>query len=267
MGKRVNTNFFAPKDVILVVGNQPTLRSHLRDMLAADYDVMEAADGAKGFKLAQNLLPHLVICDINIPAVDGTGLCKALKRDNETTVIPLILLFAEGMEESIVKGFESGADDCIVRPFNVNILKARIKSLIDNRRQLRDKIRLWDMLKSNQPDIDPDDWKFIEQLHGILEKNLSNPLFTVEELCDKLCMSRASMYRKIHSLTGESPQLFIRSCRLKRAAQLLEHNHGNITEVCFSVGFTSTAYFTKCFKKKFRQCPKTFARALNGQRN
>lgn len=267
MGKGVNTKFFAQQDVILVVGNKPALRSHLRDVLVPGYNVVEAADGAKGFKLVQNLLPHLVICDINIPAVDGTGLCKALKRDNETAVIPLILLFAEGMEESIVKGFESGADDCIVRPFNVNILKARIKSLIDNRRQLLDKIRLWDMLQPEQPEVDSDDWKFIEQLHGVIEANLSNPLFTVEELSDKLCMSRASMYRKIHSLTSQSPQLFIRSYRLKRAAQLLEHNHGNITEVCFSVGFTSTAYFTKCFKKKFRQCPKTFARALNGSRN
>ncbi|MCP5049933.1 MAG: helix-turn-helix transcriptional regulator, partial [bacterium] len=102
----------------------------------------------------------------------------------------------------------------------------------------------------------------IGELHDIIEKNLSNPLFTVEELCEKLCMSRTSMYRKIHSLTRQSPQLVIRSYRLKRATQLLENQHGSVTEVCFKVGFTSTAYFAKCFKEKFNQSPKEFARAV-----
>jgi AraC-like DNA-binding protein len=108
-------------------------------------------------------------------------------------------------------------------------------------------------------DIKSEVSKFIEQLHGIIEENLSNPLFTVEDLGKKLVMSRASMYRKIHYLSGLSPQLYIRSYRLKRAAQLLENNYGNVTEVCFRVGFTSTAYFAKCFKGEFQQSPKTFA--------
>jgi AraC-like DNA-binding protein len=153
---------------------------------------------------------------------------------------------------------ESGADDCIGWPFNVDILKARIKNLVDHRKHLMDKIWLEAILHISQLNIKSEDSKFIEQLHGIIEENLSNPLFTVGDLGKKLYMSRASMYRKIHYLSGLSPQLYIRSYRLKRAAQLLENHYGNVTEVCFKVGFTSTAYFAKCFKEEFHQTPKTF---------
>ena len=252
------------KNVIMLVIDNPAIRFHLREVLVPVYEVVEAPDDAKGFiKLVQKLLPDLVICYITIPGKDGTGVCKALRNDKITSYIPLIILLSKGSEEFIVKGFESGADDCIVWPLNVNVLNARIKNLVDNRRQLLEKMQLWAMMQPAQPDIAPPDSKFIEQLCRIIEKNLSNPLFSVEKLCDNLPMSRASMYRKIRFLTGESPQLFIRSYRLKRAAQLLEKNYGNVTEVCFRVGFTSTTYFTKCFKKKFHHCPKIFAR-ING---
>jgi AraC-like DNA-binding protein len=238
-------------------------------VLVPVYEVVEAPLSAERFiKLVQQFLPDLVICYISIMDMDGTEVCKALRNDKTNGYIPLILILSKRSEEFIIKGFESGADDCIVWPFNVNILKARIKNLVDYRRQFLDKIRLWAMLQPVQPDVTHIDSTFVEQLRRIIEENLSNPLFSVEKLCHKLYMSRASMYRKIRFLTGESPQLFIRSYRLKRAAQLLEKNYGNVTEICFRVGFTSTAYFTKCFKEKFHHSPKTYARVLdNGSSN
>jgi len=245
----------------MLVIDKPAVRFHLREVLVPVYEVIEAPDGAKGFiKLVQKLLPDLVICDINLPGMDGTGVCKALRNDKTTGYIPLILILSKRSEEFIIKGFESGADDCIVWPGNVNILKARIKNLLDYRRQFLDKIRHWTMMQPVQPDVTHVDSTFVEQLRLIIEENLSDPLFSVEKLCHKLYMSRASMYRKIRFLTGESPQLFIRSYRLNRAAQLLGKNYGNVTEVSFRVGFTSTAYFAKCFKEKFHHCPKYFAR-------
>jgi DNA-binding response OmpR family regulator len=249
------------KNLILVVDDNPAARSHLREVLVPMYNVEEAVDGIQGFELAKKLIPDLVISDINIPGMAGTQLSKTLKKHSETYLIPLILLYYQNEEKLIVKGFESGADDCIARPFNVNIFKTRIKNLVDNQKQLLDKIRLWGMPQPAQQDVNYEDAKFAEQLHGIIEENLSNPLFKIEEICDKLFVSRSTMYRKIRFLTGESPQLFVRSYRLKRAAQLLENNQGTVTQVCFSVGFTSTAYFARRFKEKFHLSPRAFLKA------
>ncbi len=247
------------KHVILVVSNIIADRFHLRKILVPRYDLETAADGAEGLTLTKRLLPDLVICDIALPVMPGTTVCKTLKKDIDTGHIPLILVSCTKSEEFIIKGFASGADDCISRPFNANILKARIKSLIDNRRKILDKLRFRALPQPEEPDIISEDSKFLEQLNVIVEEHLPDPLFTVEELGDILCMSRASMYRKVHSLTGQSPQLYIRTYRLKRAARLLESNNCNVTETCFNVGFTSTAYFAKCFKEKFHQSPRDFA--------
>lgn len=254
------------KNLILVVVKTVPSRSHLRKVLLPEYDIKEASHEYEGLKMARKLSPELVIRDITVPVEDDCRWCRwcqAFKDDNQTGLIPLLLVFRPGLEDCIAKGFECGADECVVRPCPVSILKARIKSLVDNRRQLLEKIWLRFVLQPPQLNGNPDVSEFLAQLYGVIEDNLSDPLFSVEKLCDKLNMSRASMYRRIRSLTGESPQLFIRSYRLERAAQLLEANYGNVTEVCFSVGFTSTAYFTKCFKEKFHYCPKYFA-TLNG---
>lgn len=254
--------------VILVVSDAPPTRSFLREILPPGYDFEEAPDGAEGFQRAKALIPDLAVIDIDLPTINGTQLCRALKKDNETWLIPVILLSRESVEECIVKGYESGADDCISRPFNAKILKARIKNLVDSRKQMLDRLRAWVLLQPAQANTDSEDSRFVQQLHDVIEEHLSDPLFTVEGLCDRLCMSRPSMYRKIHSLTGESPQLFIRSYRLKRAAQLLENDGGNVTEVCFNVGFTSTAYFAKCFKEKYHLPPSAYAfNSTNGTHN
>jgi AraC-like DNA-binding protein len=249
------------KDLILVVGETTTVFFHLHEVLVTEYNVIETSNSAEGLNQARVLLPQLVIRIIGGVDMEYPSWCKDFKSDNDTGLIPLLLLYCEGSEDCIIKGFECGVEDCIAWPFNVNILKARVKSLVENRRQLLEKVRVWALLRSAQPGVIPTDSEFVEQLHVIIEKNLSNPLFSVAKLCKKLELSRATMYRKIQALTGESPQLFIRSFRLQRAAHLLENNYGNVTEVCFHVGFNSTAYFTKCFKEKFGCAPKVFARA------
>ncbi|MCP5107395.1 MAG: response regulator [bacterium] len=252
------------RSVVLVVSDKRMVLRYLRDALEPVYDVVEALDGFQGFNLAKKITPDLVISDIHIPVMDGIRLCKVLKNDDEIGLTPVILLSCESEEASIIKGFESGADDCIGWPFNINILKVRIKSRIYNRKLLLEKVEFGDKLPSTQPnqytqpENESTDAEFIEQTREVLEDNLSNPLFTVEEMAEKLYMSRSTLYRKIQSLTGDSPQMFIRSYRMHRAAQLLENNCGNVTEVCFQVGFTSTAYFAKCFKDIYHQAPRFF---------
>jgi AraC-like DNA-binding protein/CheY-like chemotaxis protein len=248
------------KYLILVVGEIPVEQSRLREMLLSEYNIEEVPDNAGVLDLVKKFGPQLVIRNMAEPGMEDIHWCNAFKNDNDTGLIPLFLVYDQGSEESIIKGYECGVDDCIVRPFNINILKVRIKNLVENRQRLLEKIRVWSLLHAIHPDVIQADSKFVGQLHRIIERNLSNPLFSVEKLWVKLNMSRSSFYRKVKDLTGESPQLFIRSYRLSRAVQLLENKCGNVTEICFRVGFCSSAYFTKCFKEKFGCSPKVFAR-------
>ena len=246
------------KEIILVVEDSRDVRKYIRGPLEKLYTVIEAVNGKEGIEKAREIIPDLIISDIMMPGADGYELCSVLKQDVLTCHIPIVLLTAKASEENVVQGLETGADDYITKPFNTKILMARIRNLIDLRRQLQQKMKRQMMLQPAEISVSSIDEEFIKELQGAIEKNLSDPEFTVEELGKKLYMSRASLYRKIQALTGESPNHFIRNYRLKRAAQLLKENFGNVTEVAFEVGFSSSAYFTKCFKEQFQQLPSSF---------
>jgi signal transduction histidine kinase/DNA-binding response OmpR family regulator len=246
------------KEIILVVEDSRDVRKYIRGPLESHYSVVEAVNGKEGIEKAREIIPDLIISDIMMPEADGYELCSVLKQDVLTCHIPIVLLTAKASEENVVQGLETGADDYITKPFNTKILMARIRNLIELRRQLQQKMKRQMMLQPAEISVSSIDEEFITELQGTIEKNLSDPEFTVEELGKKLYMSRASLYRKIQALTGESPNHFIRNYRLKRAAQLLKENFGNVTEVAFEVGFSSSAYFTKCFKEQFQQLPSSF---------
>jgi DNA-binding response OmpR family regulator len=252
------------ENVILVVEDNADVRKYIRGPLEPLYTVVEAANGREGIDMAKEIIPDLIISDIMMPEADGYELCRELKTDIKTSHIPIILLTAKASEESIIEGLETGADDYITKPFNTKILLTRIKNLIDLRQQLQQKIQRQLMLQPAEISVSSMDKTFIKELQDTIEKNLSESEFNVEKLGKKLYMSRASLYRKIQALTGEAPRDFIRSYRLKRGAQLLKANFGNVTEVAFEVGFSSTAYFTKCFKEKFHQLPHAFQVSESG---
>jgi DNA-binding response OmpR family regulator len=207
---------------------------------------------------AQKIIPDLIISDIMMPEVDGYALCRVLKNDIKTSHIPVILLTAKASEESIIQGLETGADDYITKPFSTKILCVRIKNLVDLRRQLQLKRKRQMTLQPVEISVSSVDEQFYKELQDVIEKNLSDSEFNVEQLGKKLYMSRATLYRKIMALTDESPLQFIRSYRLKRAAQLLKANFGNVTEVAIEVGFSNIAHFSHCFKEEFHQLPSTF---------
>ncbi|UCH96162.1 MAG: response regulator [Candidatus Aminicenantes bacterium] len=246
------------KDIILVVEDSADVRKYIRKPLEPHYTVVEAVNGREGIEKAKEIIPDLIISDIMMPEADGYELCRLLKQDVMTSHVPIILLTAKASEEAVIQGLETGADDYITKPFNAKILMARIKNLIDLRQQLQLKMRRQMMLQPAEISVSSIDEEFIKELQGTIEQNLADSEFTVEELGKKLYMSRASLYRKIQALSGESPNHFIRSYRLKRAFQLLKENFGNVTEVAFEVGFSSSAYFTKCFKEQFHQLPSSF---------
>jgi signal transduction histidine kinase/DNA-binding response OmpR family regulator len=252
------------KNVILVVEDNADVRKYIRGPLEPFYTVVEAVNGREGIHMAKEIIPDLVISDIMMPEADGYELCRELKTDIKTSHVPIILLTAKASAESIIEGLEIGADDYITKPFNTKILIARIKNLIDLRQQLQQKIQRQLMLQPAEISVSSMDETFLKELQDTIEKNLSEPEFNVDQLGKKLYMSRASLYRKIQALTGEAPRDFIRSYRLKRGAQLLKANFGNVTEVAFEVGFSSTAYFTKCFKEKFHQLPHAYQLSESG---
>jgi signal transduction histidine kinase/ligand-binding sensor domain-containing protein/DNA-binding response OmpR family regulator len=246
------------KNVILVVDDSADVRIFIKSSLEPLYTIVEAADGREGIDKARAIIPDLIVSDVMMPNVDGYELCQELKTDIKTSHIPVVLLTAKASEENIIEGLETGADDYITKPFNTKILLTRIKNLIDLRCQLQEKIQREMTLQPTEIAVSSMDQEFMRELKKTLEKNMADEEFGVDELAKGLYMSRATLNRKLRALTGESTNQFIQSYRLKRAAQLLKTNFGNVTEVAFEVGFSNSAYFTKCFKDKFHRLPHTF---------
>jgi CheY-like chemotaxis protein/AraC-like DNA-binding protein len=249
------------QEIILVVEDSEDARGYIRESLEPGYHVVEAGDGSEGIARAMEIIPDLVVSDIMMPGTDGYELCRVLKKDVRTCHIPIVLLTAKAAEESMIRGLETGADDYITKPFNTNILLARIKNLIRLRSHLQNKRNREMTLLPAKVSESEIDREFLKELNAVIEKNLEDPGFNVEQLAKKLYMSSATLYRKIQALSGEIPSEYIRSYRLHKAAQLFKDNFGSVTEVAFEVGFTSRAYFTKCFKEKFHQLPSVYMSA------
>ncbi|HLP46056.1 MAG TPA: response regulator, partial [Candidatus Kapabacteria bacterium] len=246
------------KNIILVVEDSADVREYIRGALEPLYAVVEAKDGEQGLEKAKEIVPDLIICDIMMPGKDGFDVCREIKSDRITSHIPVILLTAKAGEENILTGFETGADDYITKPFSTRILSARIKNLIELRCRLQQTLKQEMDIQPAKMSISKLDREFFQELQAVIETNLSEPEFNVEELRKKLYMSGATLYRKVLALTNETPTDFIRSYRLKRAAELLKSGSGSITEVAFEVGFSSRTYFSKCFKEKFNRLPSEY---------
>jgi DNA-binding response OmpR family regulator len=246
------------KNVVLVVEDHRDMRKHIRSPLEPLYTVVEATDGKEGVTKAKEIIPDLIVSDIMMPEKDGYELCQELKNDIKTSHIPIILLTAKASEESMIQGLETGADDYITKPFNSKMLLTRIKNLIELRRQLQLKIQRKKMLLPSEISLSSMDEKFLTEFQDTLKKNYKDPDFNVDMLCEKLYLGRSTLFRKVQALTGETPNQFILSYRLERAAQLLKGKVGNVTEVAMKVGFSTAAYFAKCFKEKFHQSPSSF---------
>jgi signal transduction histidine kinase/DNA-binding NarL/FixJ family response regulator len=246
------------KNIILVVEDSADVRDFIRGALEPLYRVVEASNGVEGIRKAQETVPDLIVSDIMMPEADGYELCRQLRNHMETSHIPIILLTAKASEENVMEGFETGADDYITKPFSTKILCARIKNLIDLRSHMQQKVQREMRLKPTKISVSQMEKKFFKKLAGVLKENISDPDFNTGKLCEIMNMSNPTLYRKIRALSGESPTEFIRSYRLKRGAELLKNNFGTVLEVSFEVGFSSTSYFSKCFKEKFDQSPSAY---------
>jgi signal transduction histidine kinase/ligand-binding sensor domain-containing protein/DNA-binding response OmpR family regulator len=247
------------KQTILLIEDSDDFRFYLKENLKDYYNIIEAADGGAGWQKTLSGHPDLVVSDINMPVLDGLELCRKIKHDNRTRQIPVILLTAMGEEEEQVRGLESGASDYLVKPFNFEIMLSRIRNLLARQAPAKHVVALTgipDMQMVSSPNE-----KFLARALEIVEKNLSNAGFSVEELSRELCMNRVSLYRRIFSLTGQTPVEFIRMVRIKRAAQLLSKTEMNVTEVAYEVGFNNPKYFAKYFKIAYNMLPSAYVAA------
>jgi signal transduction histidine kinase/ligand-binding sensor domain-containing protein/DNA-binding response OmpR family regulator len=251
--------------LLLIVEDNADLRLYIRGFLEHDYQVIEAQDGEQGLAHAIEHIPDLVLSDVMMPGMDGYELSRKLKNDERTSHIPVILLTARASTENRIEGLETGADDFITKPFDIDELQARIRNLINNRKQLRKRYLketgIESLVMSEASTLNQLvslEQKFIYRAKTIVEKHLSDESFDIPLFSDEMHLSRTQLHRKLSALVGQSASEFIRSIRLSHAARLLEHRTGNISEIALEVGFSNPAYFSECFKKQFGLLPSQY---------
>jgi len=243
------------KPTVLIVEDNEDMRQFIRYILSDSYNLIEAENGEEGFEVAKKHLPDVVISDVMMPKTDGFDLCQLLKTNVATNHIPVILLTAYALDEQKQVGFESGADAYISKPFNVKLLKTRVRKLIENRKKIRESFSNFLLNETKQETLGKVEQQFITDFTQYVENSIANPELNIDEIADALGLSRSNLYRKIKSLTDYSPNELIRTIRVKYAKQLLNSKAKSISEVAYEVGFSSPSYFAKCFKDFYNESP------------
>ncbi|HYG40412.1 MAG TPA: two-component regulator propeller domain-containing protein [Cytophagales bacterium] len=246
------------KTAILIIDDNEDLRSYIRSCLFEKYNIYEACNGNEGLLMAKEKLPKLIISDLMMPEMDGMEFCKRVKTDINISHIPVVLLTAKTDKASQIEGYETGADDYITKPFNKDLLMARIENLIQSREKLRRSYKSKLDLNPTEILITSVDEKFLQNALSIVEQHIADAEFGTSALVHELGMSRTLVHMKFKELTDLSTGEFIKITRLKRAAQLLKEKKHRVSDVCYLVGFTDPHYFSKSFKSVYGVSPSNF---------
>ena len=236
---------------LLIVDDNDEFRQFLAGELAQQYHILQAADGEQALQVIAKNNVDLVISDVMMPNIDGMELCKRIKQDVSTSHIMVILLTARTAEEIKIEGFRAGTDDYLSKPFNMEMLELRIEHLLELRRQRNENFQRGEDVNINAVALNAIDQKFMADAMAAVERNMDNELYDVDQLASDVCMSRSTLYRKLVSLTGQKPTEFIRTIRLKKAAQLIREGNYSLTDIGYMCGFSSASYFYRCFKKQY----------------
>jgi signal transduction histidine kinase/ligand-binding sensor domain-containing protein/DNA-binding response OmpR family regulator len=255
------------KSLLLIVEDNSDVRKYIRDNLIKDYRILEAIDGEDGWNKSVEQIPDLIVSDVMMPKMDGFQLCEKLKTDERTSHIPIILLTAKAAKQDKIEGYETGADDYIMKPFEPDELRARIKNLIEQRKRIHEHIRKLGIIEIERSNITSIDKKFLQKAFDIINQNISDTTFGLESFAELLSISRSVLHRKITSLTGESPGELIRRIRLKRASQLIEQNFGNMSEISLEVGFNNPSQFARSFHKQFGVSPSVYQQKFTNKKS
>jgi DNA-binding response OmpR family regulator/nitrogen-specific signal transduction histidine kinase len=266
-GEEAELDLDEDRTTVLVVDDNPEVRTYIRQHLEPEYRVVEAADGAEGLTAARRLVPDLVVSDVMMPGLDGTALFRSLRQDPELELVPVVLLTAKASAESRLQGLRDGVDDYLVKPFDPRELRARVDNLIASRKRLLERLGAAAPPPAQAPrpvqvseiQIASADEAFLARVQGIVEQRLSDTELSVEALAEAVGCDRSYLLRKLRALTGETPSGLIRSLRLQRAEQLLRAGAGTVSEIGYAVGFKSVAHFSNAFQERFGERPSAFA--------
>ena len=246
---------------LLIVEDNPDMQTFLKSSLEESYKILQAYDGVQGLKIALENIPNIIISDVMMPNMDGIQFCNEIKQNEITNHIPFILLSARASIDHKIEGLKVGADVYIPKPFDMRLLKIKTQKLLEEREFLIEKFASKRItLDSQKIGINHTEKAFLEKAEKVIEDNLTNSEFGVEDLGRALSFSRMQLYRKFKSVRGLSANEFIRAYRIKKAALLLRETDLNVSEILYTIGFTNRSYFSKCFKKTFDMSPKEYSK-------
>ena len=247
------------KQIILVIEDDYDMRKYLHQYLSPHFEVLAEDNAFSGYETALKYIPNLIITDIMMPGMNGLELCNKLKNDFHTSHIPIIILTAKAEEEDLLRGYQSGAEIYITKPFNPDSLILQIRNMISlKKHQERDTLNMNNDDTNESKDyivLDEREQKFINKLNDWLELHLEETDYNIEDICKEIGTSRMQLHRKLTALLGQSASEFIRCYKMKRAKELLESGNFNVSEVVYKTGFKNNSHFTKTFKKTYGYLP------------
>lgn len=248
-------DFDADRPLVLIIDDNNGMRAYLRSNLKDRYNVSEAADGSQGLEKARHEVPKLIVCDVMMPVMDGLEFTRQLKEDIATSHIPVVLLTARSLPEQREKGYETGADSYLTKPFSGQVLLSRIDNLLRSRTLLRSLFSGDKAEAAEEERLCSQDKTFVTRLREIIQQHLADSDFSVERLGEEIGLSRVQLYRKVKVLTGKTPVELLRKARLMKARTMVTTTDRSIAEIAYATGFTSPSYFNKCFKDEFGVSP------------
>ncbi len=241
--------------ILLIIEDNPDVITYIKTCLEEEYTIEMATNGQEGIDKALELVPDIIISDVMMPEKDGYEVCAALKTDERTSHIPIVLLTAKATTEDKIAGLTQGADAYLTKPFNKEELLVRLEKLISLRKHLQERYSHFNFEKNNKESVPSKEALFLSKIHELVEGNISDDSFGIPQLCRGLGMSRSQIYRKLIALTGKSTSHYINYIRLHKAQELLKSSDLNVSEVAYDVGFTDPSYFTRLFTKEFGYPP------------
>ena len=245
----------ADAPLVLLIDDNDEVRTFIRSSLGDQYQTIEATNGEAGVRLAQEQVPDSVITDLMMPKMDGYQVCAALKQDERTSHVPLIMLTAKADLDSNIDGLETGADGYLAKPFNQRELLAQMGNLIALRRQLRERYRRADAWRTGETSLPSMERVFLDRVRAAVENHLDDEQYSVERLSDEVGLSRTQLHRKLKALIDQTPGDLMRLIRLQRALELLTGNVGSVAEVAYMVGFSNPSNFSTSFSRHFGYPP------------
>jgi DNA-binding response OmpR family regulator len=248
--------FESDKNFVLVVEDNADVREYIKESISGEFCVFEAVNGEQGLRKAEKFIPDLIISDIMMPKIDGLELLENIKNDAKTSHIPVILLTAKSEQSDKLEGLSTGADAYLTKPFDINELQVRIKSLIEQRKKLQNKFSSGEFVRArDEKKLNKLDEQFMQKLMSIIGLHIGEEEFSIDQFGREAGMSRSQIHRKLKALTGKSPSQYLRFIRLSKAKSMIEEQKGTVSEIAYAVGFSSPAYFSRCFKTEFGYSP------------